>query len=354
MRHGQATGVTSLLYLTPPVAALVRVGGVRRRADAGDVGRHGGRLHRRRDGDRQRRPFARGASSKSAPTIVVGRSAALSARSAARARRSRCSRPRRRRAPRRCPGGGAAAAAARAHHDVVDLVAARVVDDRRRRIGRLETWKVTRAARRLGGRRASACCSGRAQCLQRDQQLEVPAACRRASSSSSMPTRLMLHHASGRRAARRARSASRRSARVARRCRAARARRRRRRWRPGRSGCARDLRRRRRLRRGSAVAQRANQRLTTPSELPLPARVGALAERDLVGMLEVERELRRRSGSAARAAPRGSAGSPPAARAGSRRAARAAPSARDRGAGAGRARSSARRRGACRSSGGRA
>ena len=34
MRRGQATGVTSLLYLTPPVAALVEWLGVRRRADA--------------------------------------------------------------------------------------------------------------------------------------------------------------------------------------------------------------------------------------------------------------------------------------------------------------------------------
>ena len=52
----------------------------------------------------------------------------------------------------------------------------------------------------------------------------------------------------------------------------------------------------------------ANQRLTTPAALPLPARARALAERDLVGMLEVEGELRRRSGSAVPAAPRGSAG----------------------------------------------
>ena len=55
MRRGQATGVTSLLYLTPPVAALVEWARLRRAADGDDVARHGGRLHRRGDG----RPAAR-------------------------------------------------------------------------------------------------------------------------------------------------------------------------------------------------------------------------------------------------------------------------------------------------------
>ena len=65
LRRGQATGGHSLLYLTPPVAALVEWVGLRHAADGGDVARHGGRLRRRGDGHldepRVAPPVARGA-----------------------------------------------------------------------------------------------------------------------------------------------------------------------------------------------------------------------------------------------------------------------------------------------------
>ena len=154
----------------------------------------------------------------------------------------------------------------------------RVVDDRRRRIDAPRcTWKVTRAGCvAVAARRSSACRSGRAQCLQRDQQVDVAAACRRPSTQLVHADAVDPHHRQARepRAGLGLEQAQRRLAQP---IRAAPARRRRRRSRRARSGCAPTGRRRRRRPARLVAAATTNQRLTTSAGAAAAGALGALA-----------------------------------------------------------------------------